>query len=185
MQSRARRRAVAILITCVLCATGALAQLTIGDKSVKKVVGKVAVKPKALKFGKVTHSATLQFNIQNSGTAPISGSIGSTGNTAFTIIGGSASFGPLNPGDAYSVTVQFAPAKKGSFKSAITIASNARNAKVKVAMSGSAQAALATATPSPSPTPAPTPTPSPSPSPRRHRSQLLQSDCRAASAVRM
>src|SRR5271154_7579151 len=115
MQSRASPLTVAVLVICALCATAAIAGLApIADKSAKKVAGKVAVKPKALKFGKVTHIATLQFNIQNSGTAPVSGSIGSTGSTAFTIIGGSASFGPLYPGDAYSVTVQFAPKKKGS-----------------------------------------------------------------------
>jgi HYDIN/CFA65/VesB-like, Ig-like domain len=132
----------------------------------KKTVGKVAVKPKALNFGKVSHTVILQFNIQNTGTAPISGSVVSTNNTPFTIISGASSFGPINPGGLYAVTVQFAPAKKGSYASAITIVSNAKNAKVKVSMKGSANSiATPTPTPSPSPTPTPTPTATPSPSP--------------------
>ena len=112
----------------------------------KPAVGQVAVKPKSLKFGKVTHIATLQFVIENSGTAPISGTIIGNGTTPFTIISGSSSFGPLDPGATYAVTVQFAPSKKGSYASALTIASDAKNAKVKVAVSGSARS-LATPTP--------------------------------------
>ncbi|HEX4209432.1 MAG TPA: DUF1573 domain-containing protein, partial [Candidatus Binataceae bacterium] len=140
-----------ILFTAAFCATVALvlwpppragADLVqspdASSAAKKKSAGKIAVKPKSLRFGKVTHTVILQFNIQNTGTAPITGSIASTGNTPFAIISGTSSFGPLNPGGLYAVTVQFAPRKKGSYASAITIVSNAKNAKVKVTMSGSA-----------------------------------------------
>ena len=161
------------MLAAALCATAAFAQLSGTSSAIKnKTFGKVAVKPKALKFGKVSHTVVLQFNIQNTGTAPISGSIVGNGNTPFTIISGSSSFGPLNPGGLYAVTVQFAPSKKGHYASAITIVSNAKNAKVKVSVTGSAQA-IATPTPTPIPAPSPTPTtptptptaPSPSPTP--------------------
>jgi hypothetical protein len=174
MQSRASRALVVLL--AALCATAALALwpsrqakaalVQSPDAAKKKTVGKVAVKPKSLNFGKVSHTVILQFNIQNTGTAPISGSVVSTNNTPFTVISGASSFGPINPGGLYAVTVQFAPAKKGSYASAITIVSNAKNAKVKVSMKGSANSiATPTPTPSPSPTPTPTPTAAPSPSP--------------------
>ena len=126
-------------------------------------MGKVAVKPKTLKFGKVTHTVILQFNIQNTGTAPISGSIVSNSNKPFTIISGSSSFGPINPASAYAVIVQFAPNKKGSYASALTIVSNAKNARVKVTMSGSADDSVVTPTPTFSPTPTPTASATPSP----------------------
>lgn len=168
MRSRASR-ALVVLLATALCATVALAQWSAApDAAKKKTVGKVAVKPKSLKFGKVSHTVLLQFNIQNTGTAPISGSVVSTNNTPFTIISGSSTFGPLAPGGLYAVTVQFAPSKKGSYASAITIVSNAKNAKVKVVMTGSAGII---ATPTPTPTPSPTPTlnatvtPSPPPTP--------------------
>jgi hypothetical protein len=153
-----------ILLFAALCATAALAQpLNVTDAKPKKAIGKVAVDPKSLKFGKVTHIATLELNIQNSGTAPISGTITGNGTTPFTIISGNANFGPLDPGATYAVTVQFAPSKKGKYANALTIASNAKNAKVKVAVTGSVDS-LATPTPTPSPTPSPTPTAAPSPS---------------------
>jgi hypothetical protein len=175
MRSRASR-ALVVLLAAALCATAALAQwpsyqagaalVQSPDTTKKKTVGKVAIKPKALKFGKVTHTVVLQFNIQNTGTAPISGSVVSNNNTPFTVISGASSFGPINPGDSYLVTVQFAPEKKGSYASAITIISNAKNAKVKVSMTGSAKViSTPTPTPTPSPTPTPTPTATPSPSP--------------------
>jgi HYDIN/CFA65/VesB-like, Ig-like domain len=165
MLSRASR-ALVIILAAAFCATAALAQWSVAAQ--KKPVGKVAVKPKSLKFGQVSHTVVLQFNIQNTGTAPVSGSVVSTNNTPFTINSGSSSFGPLDPGGSYAVTVQCAPAKKGSYASTITIVSNAKNAKVKVAMTGSAKVI---ATPTPTPTTSPTPTststatPSPSPTP--------------------
>jgi hypothetical protein len=157
-------RALLILLAAALCATAALGQgSSAPDATQNKVVGKVAVKPKTLKFGKVTHTVILQFNIQNTGTAPISGSIVSNSNTPFTILSGSSSFGPVNPTSAYAVIVQFAPNKKGSYASALTIVSNAKNARVKVTMSGSADDGVATPTPTFSPTPTPTPSATPSP----------------------
>ena len=168
MRSRASR-ALVVLLAAALCATAALAQLSATpDAAKKKTIGKVAVKPKSLNFGKVSHTVVLQFNIQNTGTAPISGSVVSTNNTPFKVTSGSSSFGPISPGGLYAVTVQFAPIKKGSYASAITIVSNAKNAKVKVSMRGSADSISTptpTSTPSPTPSPTPTATPSPSPTP--------------------
>lgn len=155
-----------ILLAAALCATVALAQWSSAPEAAqKKVVGKVAVKPKTLKFGKVTHTVILQFNIQNTGTAPISGSIVSNSNTPFTILSGSSNFGPVNPATAYAVIVQFAPHQKGSYASALTIVSNAKNARVKVTMSGSADDGVTTPTPTPTPTVIPSATPSPTSTP--------------------
>jgi HYDIN/CFA65/VesB-like, Ig-like domain len=183
MRPQASHSVSLTLLFVALCAGAAFAQRSdVPDQKKSQAVGKVAVDPKALKFGKVTQAATLQLNLENSGSAPISGTITANAATPFTIISGNSSFGPLNPGETYSIIVQFAPTKKGSYASDFTIVSNAKNSKLKVAVSGSAKE-LATPTPSPSPAPTPSVTPAPTPSPSSTPSPIATPSLALAGSV--
>ena len=120
----------------------------------------------ALKFAKDPTQAETQ-----SLTLSVSGGyvIGTIGEPAppFSIVSGGGTFA-LNPGDPpHTVTVQFAPLKKGTFHSAVVINSNAKDKKLKVNLSGVANAPVPTSTMTPTITATPsvtfTPTFTPTP----------------------
>jgi hypothetical protein len=121
----------------------------------------------ALKFAKDPTQAEMKsFTLSASG-GTITGNIGEPA-VPFSIASGGGAF-TLNPGDSpHTVTVQFAPSKRGTFHSAIIINSNAKDNKLKISLSGIANGPIATSTMTPTvtatatvtstPTVAPTPT---------------------------
>jgi hypothetical protein len=106
-----------------------------------------------IKYGKTPPTEARNFAVRNTGTAPLTVTIGGANAPQFTVTQGVGQ-AVLPPGGSMVVSVMFAPYADGAFSGGIPITSDAtkgRNA-VTVVLRGSARG-----TPPPAPTPTPTP----------------------------
>ncbi|MGC2639586.1 MAG: choice-of-anchor D domain-containing protein [Acidobacteriaceae bacterium] len=107
-----------------------------------QATGHLAVSSTSLDFGSVPvgSAANAAVSLSNDGSAPLQiTKVAVTGST-FLVTGGSSMPITINPGYAYSVTVQFAPTTAGADTGTLTITANSAATPVAVALSGDGQA---------------------------------------------
>ena len=111
----------------------------------------IAVAPEAIGFGSVLvgASGTEGLTIENTGSAPLEGTVSLSGDTsAFTITDGNGDFS-IAPGETQAVEVTFAPGESASFAGTVAIEHNASNASspVEVSLTGNGIAPAIAVTP--------------------------------------
>lgn len=126
-------------------------------KKPKSPVGILRLSPAStINFGKVRSARSGFFVLSSTGTATVTGNVG-TPSAPFSIVAGGGPFS-LDPGNSLTVSITFAPTAKGNFRSSVVITSNAKQGnKFTVHLIGSARAAVTTSAATPTATATPTP----------------------------
>ncbi len=122
---------------------------------------------KTITFQKTAATESASLSIENSGTAPLSVTVGNTSTVDFAVTGGRGQATLAPKGTPLVVTVEFVPRVAGSFHDSVPVASNATKGKADGALvlKGVAKGVppLPTATPSATSTATPPATPTATP----------------------